>query len=383
MITVGEIRKKAEKIYSEVLRNHLLNKDIFPKIIRSDKSLSKDFLIMSQEIAQVIADSKDRKGFGYSVKSESVRTKLHGTQDIPNTIVFETLSDYLKFIDKNVEFDRFVEQSELILQAYPQLKSCLIKKPDIVIENFGKWNDLLTVCNWFAKSFEPNKYYIRELPISVHSKFIEENKPTLRIILDELIPDKICQDEQDFEKHFYLKHAQPTIRFRFLDPKSQNIGYSDNSVPVDQFASSLIDCKCVFIIENLMNFLTFPQIESSIVIWGKGFAIECLKQVKWLADKEIFYWSDLDIQGFQMLAQLRSYFQQTCSFLMNMEILKYYHEFWVNGTSANIKELNLLNIDEQLVFLFLKENNIRLEQERIHQSLVIKTLMDANIPLTN
>ena len=74
MITVDEIRKKAEKIYSEVLRNHLLNEDIFPKIIRSDKSLSKDFLIMSQEIAQVIADSKDRKGFGYSVKSESVRT---------------------------------------------------------------------------------------------------------------------------------------------------------------------------------------------------------------------------------------------------------------------------------------------------------------------
>jgi hypothetical protein len=382
MITVDEIRKKAERIYPEVLRNYLLGEDTFPKIIRSDKSLSKDFVKMSQEIAQIMAASKDRIGFGYTIKSEPVKTKLHGTQNIPNTIVFETLTDFLKFLGKKNEFDKFIEQVQLILTSYPQLKACLIKKPELVVDNFDKWDDLLKVFDWFAKSFEADKYYIRELPISVHSKFIEENKTTLRIILDELMSGKIGCEELDFEKRFYLRYAQPTIRCRFLDSKTQQgINYSDISVPIEQFANTSLNCKRIIIIENLMNFLTFPQVENGLAIWGKGFAIDCLKQIKWFENKEIFYWSDLDIQGFQMLSQLRSYFPQTCSFLMNMETLKLYQDFWVKGTPASIKEPCFLNIDERLVFLFLKENNIRLEQERIHQSLVIKTVVYFNIPL--
>lgn len=374
MITVDEIRKKAERIYPEVLRNYLLGEGTFPKIIRSDKSLSKDFVKMSQEIAQIMAASKDRIGFGYTVKSEPVKTKLHGIQNIPNTIVFETLTDFLKFLGKENEFDKFVEQIQLILTSYPQLKTCLIKKPELAIDNFGKWNDLLKVCDWFAKSFEAHKYYIRELPISVHSKFIEENKATLRIILDELLSDKTCHEEPDFEKRFYLKYVQPTIRFRFLDSKTQQSNYSDISVPIDQFVNTSLNCKRIIIIENLMNFLTFPQVENGMAIWGKGFAIDCLKQIKWFENKGIFYWSDLDIQGFQMLSQLRSYFQQTCSFLMDMETLKLYQDFWVKGTPANIKEPYFLNIDERLVFLFLKENNIRLEQERISNTDVINII---------
>jgi hypothetical protein len=379
MITVNEIRKKAERIYPEVLRNYLLGEDTFPKIIRSDKSLSKDFVIMGQEIAQIMATSKDRIGFGYTVKSEPVKTKLHGIQNIPNTIVFETLTDFLKFLGKKNEYDKFVEQIQLILSLYPQLKTCLIKKPELVIDNFGKWDDLLKVGDWFLKSFEADKYYIRELPISVHSKFIEENKATLRIILDELISDKVNSESTDFEKRFRLKYAEPTIRFRFLESMHQkNFYYSDISVPITQFTDVPLSCSRVFIIENLMNFLTFPQVTDSIAVWGKGFAIDCLKQVNWLNDKEIFYWSDLDVQGFQMLSQLRSYFQQTYSFLMDMETLKSYQDFWVKGTPSSINGLNYLNIDEHQTYNFLRENNIRLEQERILHFKVIESLFFDN-----
>lgn len=384
MITVEEIRRKAVRIYPEVLRSHLNNEEAFPKIIRSDKSLSKDFSKMSQEIAEIIADSKDRKGFGYSVKSEPIKTKLHGTQNIPNTIVFETLMDFLKFLGKKNEYDKFVEQTHYILTSYPQLKECLIKKPELTIDNFGIWADLLKVCDWFVTSFEADRYYIRELPVSVHSKFIEENKATLRILLDKLIPEKINTKETDFEKRYRLKYAEPTIRFRLLDSIPQkSVCYSDISVPLAQFTNEPLSCARVIIIENLMNFLTFPQVKNGIAVWGKGFAIDCLKQVKWLENKEIFYWSDLDVQGFQMLSQLRSYFSQTQSFLMDIITLNSYKEFWVKGTPTNINDLNFLNEDECQTFLFLKENNIRLEQERILHSKVLENPFGDNPhPLT-
>lgn len=362
-------------MYPEILRVFLTGEEFFPKIIKADKSLSKDFSKMSQEIAQIMAESKDRKGFGYKIQSETINTKLHGNQDIPKAIIFETLTDFLKFIGKKTEFERYTEQTQAILLQFPQLKACLTSKPELVIENFGHWENLLKVCTWFSNSLETNKYYTRELPISVHTKFIEENRSVLRILLDELIPDKLNVEEKEFEKRFFLKYPQPTIRFRYLDLRIQSgVSYSDISIPMDQFRDIPINCQRIIIIENLMNFLAFPEVENAIAIWGKGFAIENLKEVHWLKNKHIYYWSDLDVQGFQMFSQLKSYFPQAQSFLMDSNILHAYKDFWVKGTLSNINDLSYLNDDELSTFHFLKANNLRLEQERILQSEIISTI---------
>lgn len=375
MITVGEIRRKSASIYSELLKDYIKDATSFPKVIRSDKSLSRDFPEMSQEIAQIMAESKDRKGFGYLVKSEPVKTRLHGIQNIPKAIVFDTLVDLLKFIGKTKEYEIFVEQSKFVLGEYPQLKEYLSKKPELIVTNFGKWDDLIKVCNWFYYHYESDRYYIRELPISVHSKFIEENKSTIQTLLDVLISEKTIRDETNFEKRFRLRYAEPTIRFRLLDPNLlKGSGYSDISVPLSQFANHIIDCRTIIVVENLMNFLTFPQVEKGIAIWGKGFAVDSLKLINWFADKKILYWSDLDVQGFQMLSQIRSYYQNVQSFLMSMETLNSYKEFWVKGTPSNIEDLPFLDDDERIVFHFLKEHNIRLEQERISQHRVIENI---------
>ena len=376
MITVSEIKSKAERMYFQVLRSYLENESFFPKTIRSDKSFSKEFVQMSREIRHIIAGSKDRTGYGYKVISTKVKTKLHGVQDIPAEIVFETLEDYLKFTGKQNEYEQFIHSSKLILEKYPRLKNLFIRKPDLITENSAIWDELLRVCKWFSYDFQPDCYYIRELPIAVHTKFIEENKVILRLLLDELIPEKLNREESVFEKRFYLKYALPVIRFRL---ESGILPYTDLSIPLDQFILKPIKCKKIFIIENLINFLTFPVPENSLIVWGKGFAIECLKSVRWFENKEINYWSDLDVQGFQMLSQLRSYFPDTKSLLMDIKILNEYRQFCVPGTKSSINNLDNLTIEEREVFYVLKENNIRLEQERISQDVVVKTLNDLQL----
>lgn len=117
---------------------------------------------------------------------------------------------------------------------------------------------------------------------------------------------------------------------------------------------------------------------NSIAIWGKGFAVEGLKQATWLTDKEIYYWSDLDAQGFQMLSQLRSYFAQTKSFLMDKNLLERFREFVVKGTTAKIEKLDNLSEDESVVLNSIRSQNIRLEQERIPQSVVVQEVDKLN-----
>lgn len=375
MITVDEIRKKSERKYDEILQRFLKGDNCFPLTIRSNKKLSRNFGEMSQELAEVFSASKDRRGFGYSVLSETISTRQHGVQDIPQSISFETLNDYLRFIAKEKEFQGMLRSYEYIISELPELKDWAIQNPKLIILNSKEWPDLLKVCAWFLYKFEPYKYYIRELPIAVHTKFIEENKPILRVLLDELIPGKIDPAQSDFEKRFRLNYVQPLVRYRSLDNAIwKDSHYDDLTVPLDQFAYYPVKCDQVFVIENKMNFLTFPPIARSIVIWGKGFGIECLKEVKWLTGIEIFYWSDLDVQGFQMLSQLRAYFPQAKSLFMEMEVLASHNNFVVQGTLSKVESLPYLSNDESEVYLYLLKNNLRLEQERIPQSLIIKEL---------
>lgn len=367
MITPDEIKKKAERKYHEILRSSLKSNDCFPFTLPSDKKLSDDFAKMNGEIEDLFSESKDRKGFGYKVVVARVKTRRHGIQDIPREIVFEDLTNYLKFLGKEQEFQLLEENFDKVVAVFPQLRQWMLDNTRVIISNDNIWPDLIKVCLWFVKSYVPDKFYLRELPISIHTKFIEENKGCLNVLLDELVPEIRVNPENTFEKRFGLKYDQPLVRFRVLDSIFWNVSwYDDISVPIKQFAANPIGCKRVFIIENKMNFLTFPKVSDSIAVWSKGFAIELFKTVEWLRDIEIYYWSDLDLQGFQMLSQLRSYFSHTKAFLMDMEIVEKYNEFIVPGNPVSAKVPSYLSDEEHAVYYFLLKNNFRLEQERIH-----------------
>ncbi|PVY40879.1 Wadjet anti-phage system protein JetD domain-containing protein [Pontibacter virosus] len=376
MITVEEIKRKADKLYPEVLRAAVLGESLFPKEIRANKKLSSDFSAMSRQLAPLIAESKDRKGYGYSICYEQVKTRLHGVQDRPASIVFDTFEDYLRFTGKQRQYLAFLEDIELILHWIPSLKAWVVQQVQHVLDYQGQWHDLLAVCDWFLQGYEPDRYYIRELPIPVHTKFIEEHKGVLRKLLDELVPHLSDPTATEFEKRFRLKFEQPCIRFRILDEELYLAGQLDDvSLPSDSFAALTIPCEHVFVVENLMNFLTFPKVPAAIVIWGKGFAVESLKEAAWLSSKNICYWSDLDVQGFQMLSQLRSYFPQTRSMLMDRKVLEDYKEYIVKGTPSNCQSLPHLTEEERNLFELLSAENLRLEQERIPQQVVIETAL--------
>lgn len=376
MITVDEIKIKANNLYQEVLRAALTGDSIFPKLIRSNKNLSKDFAEMNNQLKPLVASSKDSKGFGYTIQYKKVNTRLHGSQHIPDSISFDCLEDYLNFTGKKKEYSLFITDIQLILNAHPELKEVLLKAPSMVIANHAFWPELLKVCHWFLGNHEPNQYYIRELPIAVHTKFIEGQQGILRVLFDALIVDKINVEEKGFEKRYNLKYAEPLIRLRILDSSLFIEGrFSDISVPLSEFAVKKLKCERIIITENKMNFLTLPPMSDTIGIWGGGFAIENLKNIDWLMDLPIYYWGDLDEHGMQILSQLRKYYPQTISFLMDLETLRFFEHYWHTGAICNSDELQHLNKEEHEVFCFIKNRSIRLEQEKIPQHFVNEKLM--------
>lgn len=364
MITPIEIKKKAESKYCAYLQSIVECESFHPIVIAGNKKPDENAVRFEKELADLINQSKEKKRYGYTVEYQTVKTKQHGLQDIPVSISFQSEYDYLKFINKEKEAEIFRKDIGQIVSSLPELKDWIYKYPFKVIEN--DWDCLLKVCEYFKNNPKPN-LYIRELPIQVHTKFIEKNKGVIKELLEIIIAEHINVDEKQFEVRFNLKYDEPVVRFRVLDGSvSQKylLGIDDLSIPISQFQRLSLPVQTVYIVENKISMLTFPLIKDSIVVWGHGFGVEVMRNVEWLKTKKIYYWGDLDAQGFQILSEIRTSFKQVESFLMDRETFDKYNE-GDKGTKTNVEKELCLSQEEMEMFRYLKESNSRLEQEKL------------------
>ena len=380
MITPAEISRKAQRLYPDFLTSLITGEPFFPIEFPIGR-VPKDFLERGEAIRQLKAYSKDTLGYGYTLELESRNTHRQGLQSRPSRIFIETVDDYLKLLKKEKEVFQFEEDIELIRTQVPELENWISQNPNKVVAYSDIWLDLLKVCRYFQHSPQPN-LYIRELPIEVHTKFIEQNKPILRSLLEELLPaERLTSVENEkadvFEKRFSLKFSEPRIRFRLLDTAIQErrgFPATDISLSISDFEQlDLASYRC-FVTENKMNFLTLPFLPDSFAIFGKGYAVQALKATAWLHRCPIVYWGDLDAHGFEILSQIRRYFPQTRSVMMDRETFETFQAFSVRGTAAIAKDLPNLTPEEQSLYTDLVLHQRRLEQEHIDQSYANRRL---------
>ena len=373
MITPIEIKKKAANKYKAYLQSIVEGESFKPIVIAGDKKPNENTVKFEEELRDLISCSKEKKGYGYTIEYQTVKTKRHGIQDVPTSISFQTEYDYLKYINEEKGTAKFKKDINSILSLYPELKDWICKHPIKVIEN--DWDSLLKVCKYFKVVPQPH-LYVRELPIQVHTKFIENNTGIIRELLDIIIEDYVNSEEKKFEPHFNLKYDEPIVRFRILDESiSQQLfaGIDDISIPISEFHQLSLPIQTVYVVENKINMLSFPIIKDSIVIWGHGFGVDIMKSVEWFNTKQIYYWGDLDAQGFQILSGFRTYFKQVQSFLMDRNTFNRFYE-GDKGTLINVDIELCLTEEEKEMYDYLKTNNLRLEQEKIPYDYVVRNI---------
>ena len=374
MITPIEIKKKATNKYKAYLQSIVEGESFNPFVIIGDKKPNKNTAKFEEELTELISRSKEKIGYGYAIEYQTVKTKRHGIQDIPISISFQTEYDYLKYINEEKATAKFKKDITSILSSFPELKDWIYNYPMKVIDN--DWESLLKVCRYFKDTPKPH-LYIRELPIQVHTKFIENKKSIIRELLDIVIAEKINDDEKQFERRFNLKYDEPIVRFRILDNAISHqlfSGLDDVSIPISKFQDLFLPIQTVYVVENKINMLAFPVKRDSIVIWGHGFGVDIMKNVEWLKSKKIYYWGDLDVQGFQILSEFRTQFKQVQSFFMDRYTFDKYFE-GDKGTVTNVEKELCLTQEECDMYKYLKENNFRLEQEKIPYDYVSKQIL--------
>lgn len=375
MITSAEIKKKALRKYTDYLRNVAAGITFQQIEIPCNKKASDTIAEYQREFYDIRSLSKEVKGYGYTIEWKTIKNKMLGTQDFPSKIMFETADDFERFLQKVKEVADFRKNVALINGKFSKLQHWIEKYPQKVIDNSEDWNNILKVLDYFSKNPLP-KLYIRELPIEVHTKFIEQHKAVISELLDIIIEEYVDKNEKDFEKRYGLRYDEPMVRMRLLDKTlatSYFSGLDDITIPVSLFLKLKMSISMAYIVENKVNFLTFPPVAKSIVIWGKGYGVASIKDSELLKSTELIYWGDLDAQGFEILSQFRSYFARVKSLLMDKATFDKYFENDLGTPSKINAKLNLTTEEEEL-YSYIKTNNYRLEQEKIPQSYVVEKL---------
>ncbi|KAF5037099.1 hypothetical protein DSECCO2_568220 [anaerobic digester metagenome] len=377
-----DIKKKIEYswIKGDILRHCLLKDDLFPLVIKLNSPSSNELNLYFSDVINWITQLKEREkskvGFGYELIERETNYRVIGKNSIPIHAVIHSLEDATRVLHKQKEVKLFAENTQSLLQRWQSLQEWILRYPFKLINSIGTDCDkFVTVLEWFENN--PNHYlYLRQLDIpNIDTKFIENNKVIIGELLDIILPtEQVCIAAKIFEERFFLRQKPKMVRFRILDNSCIYQSFTDLTVTIKEFAQWKPGFENVFFTENEINFLSFPQIKNSCIIFGKGYGVEIFKEAKWIGEKNVYYWGDIDTHGFNILSIARGFLPNLKSFLMTEDVLLEHKKLWVNETKQHLSNIENLTDEEYNLVSKLQNDyfgkGIRLEQERVAFSFV-------------
>jgi len=346
------------------------------------RELSERFDEARKWIAALVESEKAGDGPGYALEWREFSHRQLGANRIPVAAVVAEERDALALLGKQRDAARFREAARTIRERFPQLVPWVTKRPISVLENAPDWTKLLALLDWSVRHPFPGVYLRQIDAAGVDTKFIERHRALLGDLLDLVLPpnaiDTTATGIGGFERRYGFLSKPAQIRFRLLDPALYIGSLSDLAVPSDEFAGLASTVRRIFITENEINFLAFPEMEGGMVVFGAGYGFDPLGRARWLDDKEIVYWGDIDTHGFAILDQLRSRFPSTRSLLMDRETMLEHKAFWGREDRPTNRDLPRLRPGESSLYDDLRFNrlgaDVRLEQERIGFRWVLEAL---------
>ncbi len=371
-----DLRAQVQKLWGrgELLASLVTGESLFPKRLVLKGPTSAE---MADRFDEVRAWIGEIRVIPYCrMEMREFKHRVFGANAVPQEAWIDSVEDALALIGKQRDAARFTALIEVTRKRQPQLLDWLSKRPMRALELADEWSRLLEIVAWLQAHPRPG-LYLRQVDIpGVHSKFIEAHRGVLIELLDIVLPpdviDLTASGVGQFAKRYGFCDKPLRIRLRILDPAHALLpigGIQDITLDAESFARLDSKVSRVFITENEINFLAFPQVKDSLVIFGAGYGFEMLRKAEWLARCRVHYWGDIDTHGFAILDQLRSQFDHVESFLMDRDTLLAFESQWVEEEQQTLRDLPRLNPEEKALYDDLRDNricrNLRLEQERI------------------
>ena len=307
-------------------------------------------------------DAERRADARYALEWVTIGGRHFGRNQVPARAVVSSYEQAWALLGVTREVRRFERILALTSEIAP-IRSWLLAHPHQALELGDEWERLLAAYSWLDASRNSGRY-LREISApGVDTKFAERHRSVLAGMLG------VSGTAAEFLTGLGLRAKPELVRLRVCTSLGLPEPLSELAVRSDELAELRLEPRVALVVENEVTYLSVDVPDGGVVIWGKGFEVDRVGRLPWLADVMITYWGDLDTHGFAILDRLRAWLPRTRSVLMDRATLLAHRERWVVEERPARSVLTRLSSDEAELYGDLVSDvlgvKVRLEQERI------------------
>ncbi len=320
-------------------------------------------------------DAGRRDDGRYTLQWQSIGGRQIGRNRLPVRAVVSTIEQACALLDVTRSIRRFDELLALAHQ-YPRVRQWVVDHPHRALEMELEMPQLINAYAWLDGHRQSHRY-LREISApGVDTKFTERHRPVLAAMLS------VSSTASGFLAGLGLRPKPGLVRLRPAPSLGLPAPLTELAVRSEELAQLRVAPRAAVIIENEISYLSIDVPEDGVVIWGKGFEVDAVGRLGWLAAAGVLYWGDIDTHGFAILDRLRAWLPRARSVLMDRATLLAHRDRWVTEDLPAKSVLTRLTPDEQDLYSELVGDGlgerVRLEQERIDWHWVQQQLPAGN-----
>lgn len=307
-------------------------------------------------------DAGCRHDSRYSLQWQSIGGRQIGRNRLPVRAVVSTPEQAWALLGVTVAVRRFDELLALA-NAHSPVWQWIRDHPLRALEVADDMPQLIAAYAWLH-DHRRSQRYLREISApGVDTKFAERHRTVLAAMLS------VPSTSAGFLAGLGLRAKPALVRLRPARSLGLAAALTEMAARAEELALLPIAPRSAVVVENEISYLSVDVPDDGVVIWGRGFEVDSVGRLQWLADADIQYWGDIDTHGFAILDRLRAWLPQTRSVLMDRETLFAHRDRWVTEDRPATSSLTRLTSDEHHLYVDLVEDRlgdrVRLEQERV------------------
>lgn len=293
------------------------------------------------------------------------RVPTHAVFSCPDAIAeFAGGSDHRSWLTLRARADLLAshfDRSTALATAFKRHTNSILSLSD------ADFDTLLAVTLWLRDN-DASGLRPRQLPIrGVDTKWFGAHQPLVTALCEAVRGGSLG-----------IMTSDSLIRVRVLDPSLALDGPRDFAASREQLNALDYRPDFVFVFENLESLLAMPDWPDAIAVHGLGYAVDTLGSIRWITDRPVIYWGDLDSHGFAILHRLRAHHSDVTSVLMDEATLLQHRDLWGAESTPARGALETLTASEAEALSRLRaEGDVRLEQERIPWTTALAALRRA------
>jgi hypothetical protein len=364
--------QQLENKYPDFLRSIIRGEPFVPIQLRGGKQKPATTDELHKSVKLFRQHERREEKPGWTIEWKPWNTKKFGRQIWPESIILFREEDYLLLLNRDVEVSTFRAILGRLLTWNPFVREWLAENPLSLLKHRNNWDSICTTIDYLLR-YDVSAFYMRSLPIPVHSKFVEQNKTVLRSLLSHLDAQRFPKDKSDLEEVLSLVQLPQLYPLRWLDlslSSTYTAGLDILAVPYRTLLKTPWAIKEIWVVENETNLYLLPDRANALAIFAMGKALHNLKNIPFFVSARIFYWGDLDEDGFEMLDQFRRYYPQTVSILMDEKTVLHHRPYIHSVPFRRTPNYAGFTAEEKSALRLLWDAQGRLEQEKLEQQFV-------------